>query len=198
MIQSGLNRRQFLTTGLAGALSAMSALNACGAALEAKIFPRPFAASRTVSSFASGLFFCEDAMPLILRRAIEAELDRTVVVPDSPADEHLQAEFFALLAVKCIAPFALRRAGYDRLATGVANGMLTPAFAPYHRQAICLLSSNTSAGNIRLWRECPRRDGRLLCRSLSPRRGITVRGHCSNSPTKAWMPRNPLGFGTLP
>src|SRR5258706_9388698 len=119
MIKSALNRRQFLTASLAGALSAASGLNATsGAALEGKIFPRPFAGSRTVASFASGLFFCEDVLPLTLSRAIEAELARTDVALDSLAEERQRAEFFAWLAVKCIAPRALRRAGYEALAAG--------------------------------------------------------------------------------
>jgi len=99
MIQSTLNRRQFVTTALAGALYAQSGVSALGTIFEGSIFLRPFAGSHTIASFAYGLLSCDDVydhvMPLTLRRAIEAELARTDVVADSVAEERRRAEFFA-------------------------------------------------------------------------------------------------------
>jgi hypothetical protein len=63
------NRRHVLTGGLPLALSACGGFGALDAAVAAPVFPRSFAGSRTVSSFASGLFFREDAMPISLNRA---------------------------------------------------------------------------------------------------------------------------------
>lgn len=83
------------------------------------------------------MFFCEDAMPIVLSSAIEAELARTDVPPDSEAEERRRGEFFAWLTVRVIAPAYLRRAGYDHLAAGCEeqsdlwNGMLASATAQH-------------------------------------------------------------------
>ena len=63
----------------------------------------------------------DEEMPLPLRRAIDAELDLADVVPETPTQERQCAEFFAWLAVRSIAPRALRRAGYDALAADCEN-----------------------------------------------------------------------------
>lgn len=128
MTQPALDRRTFLTFGLAGGLCALSGFCAQGAALDGPIVLKPFAQSRTVTTFAQGLFFHEDAMPLTLRRAIEAELVRADVPnhwywewhpadeasrqdSDADRDERRRAAFFARLAVEYLAPFALPNAG---------------------------------------------------------------------------------------
>jgi hypothetical protein len=121
MTQPALDRRTFLAFGVAGGIGALGAFGACGTVPDRPIVLKPFAHSRTVSSFAEGLFFCEDAMPLPLRRLIEAELARTDVVPEAPPQERERAAFFAWLAVRNIAPRALRRAGYEALAMGCEN-----------------------------------------------------------------------------
>ena len=121
MSQSVLHRRHFLTFGCAASAFWMSDLSARSATLDGRIFSRSFAGSRTVSSFASGLSWVEDKMPLALRRAIATELARTDAPSYSPADERGQAEFFAWLAMRVIAPRALRRAGYEALAVGCEN-----------------------------------------------------------------------------
>jgi hypothetical protein len=138
MIQSTPNRRQFMATGLAVALYGLSGFKACAAALEGPIFPRPFAGSRSVSTFASGLFFGDNGvMPVALSRAIEAELTRTDIPPDSFAEERRRAGFFAWLAVRHLAPLALRRAGFSELAldcekqSDLWNGMLASATAQH-------------------------------------------------------------------
>lgn len=131
------NRRHVLAGGLAVALSACGGFGPLHAAVAAPVFPRSFAGSRTVSSFASGLFFCEDAMPLTLSSAVEAELGRTALQHDSEAEERRRAEFFAWLTVRVIAPAYLRRAGYDHSAvrceeqTDLSNGMLASATAQH-------------------------------------------------------------------
>ena len=56
-------------------------------------------------------------MPLALSRAIDAELARSDVPAVSLAKERRQAEFFAGLATRVIAPRFLRRAGYEALAS---------------------------------------------------------------------------------
>lgn len=126
MVHSTLHRRQFLTVGVAATTLGLSAFGALGATLEGRIFPRPFAGSRTISSFASELLWSrllrsEDNMPLTLSRAIDAELARTDAPADSVAEERSQAEFFAWLAMRLIAPRTLRRAGYEALAAGCEN-----------------------------------------------------------------------------
>jgi hypothetical protein len=131
MIDSAPNRRHILATGVAGALCTLTGFGPFSAALAAPVFPHPFVGSRTVSRFADSLFFYEDVMPVALRRMIEAELARTDIAPDSPVEERLRAQFFAWLAVREIAPRALRRAGYDRMAVEVANGKLHPAGAQH-------------------------------------------------------------------
>jgi len=93
--------------------------------------PRSFAGSRTVSSFASGLLLAYEDVPPAMRRSIYAELDRTDGVPGDPVLERRQAQFFARLAVRTIAPRALRRAGYFRLAAAVSSEALAPAFAQH-------------------------------------------------------------------
>lgn len=131
------NRRHVVAGGLAAALGACSGFRPLRAAVAAPLFPRSFAGSRTVSSFASGLFFCEDVMPIALIRAIEAELARMDVPPDSEAEERRRAEFFAWLTVRVIAPDYLRRAGYDNLAvdcsrqTDLWKAMLASATAQH-------------------------------------------------------------------
>ncbi len=87
MTQPTLHRREFLTTGFAVSALALSGFGARGATIGRRILPRPFAGSRTISSFASGLFRSEDDMPVELRRAIDAELARTDVPVDSDAKE---------------------------------------------------------------------------------------------------------------
>jgi hypothetical protein len=109
------DRRQFLTFGLAGLVCSASGFDAGAASHKGKVFPLPFAGSRTVSSFASGLFFVDERVPPELRHAIQVELDRIDVRPDAHADERRRAEFFAWLAVRRIAPRYLRRAGYEAL-----------------------------------------------------------------------------------
>ena len=121
MVHFTPDRRQFLTTGLAVGLSTLCGFGVGGATLEGKTFPMPFAGSRTVANFASGLFFCEDDMPISLSHALDAGLARTDVVPDSHAEERRRAKFFAWLAVRCIAPRTLRRAGYEVLAADCKN-----------------------------------------------------------------------------
>jgi len=128
MIQSTLHRRQFLAAGIAAAALALWGTSASGGVnSEVRIFPRPFAGSRTISGFADELLFtdellhAENKMPLVLRRAIEAELARTDAPLDNLAKERCQAEFFAWLAVRTIAPRTLRRAGYETLAAGCEN-----------------------------------------------------------------------------
>src|SRR5262249_32105885 len=102
----------FLATG---AVCALGGVGVQGAALESGIFPlRSVVASSTVSCFASRLLSCEDVLPPISRGAIE--LARADLTPCTLAKERRCAEFFALLAVRRIAPRALRRAGYDALA----------------------------------------------------------------------------------
>lgn len=131
------NRRHVLASGLAIALSACGGFGPLHAAVAAPVFPRSFAGSRTVSSFASGLFSCEEAMPISLNRAIEAELDRAALQHDSEAEERRRAEFFAWLTVRVIAPAYLRRAGYDHAAvrceeqSDLWNGMLASATAQH-------------------------------------------------------------------
>ena len=119
-MKSALNRRRFLASGLAGALCAISG-SSVSAALAGGMFSRPLAGSSVVSSFASCLFLFEDQMPLALRRAIDTELDGIDVTPGKFADERPRAEFFAWLAVRCIVPLNLRRAGYDALAVDCQN-----------------------------------------------------------------------------
>lgn len=148
MTQPALDRRTFLTLGIAGGLCALGGFGAPGATLDEPIVLKPFAQSRTVTTFAQGLFFHEEAMPLTLRRAIEAELARADVPnrwywekhpaggasrPDSDADreERRRAAFFAWLAVEYLAPLALRRAGYEQMAIDVASGTLPPAGAQH-------------------------------------------------------------------
>lgn len=121
MIQPAVDRRTFLTSGFAGGLCTLSGFSARGAMRDGPIALMPFAHSRTVSGFAGGLFLCEDAMPTPLRRVLEAELTRTDVTPDAPGQERERAAFFAWLAVRNIAPRALRRAGYEALAVGCEN-----------------------------------------------------------------------------
>ncbi|MDA0990646.1 MAG: hypothetical protein O3A51_07840 [Verrucomicrobia bacterium] len=118
VIQPTLHRRQFLAAGIAGFTLALSAPYALGETLTGRIFPRRFGGSRTISSFATGLFWSEDEMPMALSRAIEAELARTNVPADSVAAERSHAEFFARLAMGVIAPRTLRHAGYEALAAG--------------------------------------------------------------------------------
>ena len=110
-----------MTTGIAGAVSALSGFRAGGTVINETFFPRPFAKSRTVSSFADGLFGAEDDMPPGLGSAIETELSRSDLQPDDDTKERRRAEFFASLAVRVIAPRTLRRAGYESLATECEN-----------------------------------------------------------------------------
>lgn len=132
-----LDRRRFLATTLGAALSAVIGANAFSAVLASGGSLRPFAESRVVSRYASGLFFSEEVMPPILRDAIQAEFDRTDVAQISLDEERRRAKFFALLAVRCIASAALRRAGYAALAaecegqTSLWEGMLAAAGAQH-------------------------------------------------------------------
>jgi hypothetical protein len=112
-------------------LHALSRPNAVAAAFPGTIFTRPFAGSRTVSGFTLALFSCEDLMPWTLGRAIEDELRRSDVALDSDAEERRRAAFLARLTVEALAPFALRRAGYLRMAADVASGTLPPAAAEH-------------------------------------------------------------------
>lgn len=118
MIRSLLLRRQFLSSSIAALMLPLSGPCARGATSSGGIFPRPFAGSDTISSFASGLFWAEEKMPPALNRAIDAELARTNVPADGVAAERYRAEFFAWLAMRVIAPRTLRRAGYEALAVG--------------------------------------------------------------------------------
>lgn len=136
-MQPALDRRTFLIFSLVGGLLCWAPSAPAGTVPDRPIVLKPFAGSRTISSFASGLFFCEDAMPISLNRAIEAELDRTALQHDSEAEERRRAEFFAWLTVRVIAPAYLRRAGYDHAAvrceeqSDLWNGMLASATAQH-------------------------------------------------------------------
>jgi hypothetical protein len=118
-------------------LSACSGYRPLRAAIAAPLFPRSFAGSPTVSSFASGLFFYEDVMPIALKGAVEAELARTDDTSDSEIEERRSSEFFAWLTVRVIAPAYLRRAGYHHLAadcekqSDLWNGRLASATAQH-------------------------------------------------------------------
>lgn len=116
MILPVLHRRQFMSAGIAAFTLVLSGPCAFGATPEEQVFPRPFAGSRTISGFASGLFWSEDDMPPALIRAIDAEFARTNETADSAAAERRQAELFAWLAMRVVAPRTLRRAGYAALA----------------------------------------------------------------------------------
>lgn len=113
---ASLARRSLLTFGLTAGVCALGDVGRRGPAPEPMFVLKPFARYRTVRSFAGCLLFYDEEMPLPLRRAIDAELDRADAVPATPAQERQCAEFFAWLAVRSIAPRALRRAGYDALA----------------------------------------------------------------------------------
>ena len=171
MVHFTPDRRQFLTTGLAVGLSTVCGFGVGGATLEGKTFPMPFAGSRTVANFASGLFFCEDDMPISLSHALDAGLARTDVVPDSHAEERRRAKFFAWLAVRCIAPrtpaprrLRSARGGLRESARLAARRRLRNG-AAYNRQVICLRSSDASARELRLWRQRTRFHLRILCQS---------------------------------
>jgi hypothetical protein len=101
VIESALNRRHFLATGVVGALCSLGGFSVQGAVLEDRIFPLRSVVSSTVSSFASCLFFCENVLPSALSRTIE--LARADVTPGAFAEERRCAEFFALLAVTRVA-----------------------------------------------------------------------------------------------
>lgn len=116
---------------LAGGLCATGGFGVARAALGPPVILKPFAHSRTVSRFAKRLFLYKDAMPLTLRRAIETELARTDVVRETTAQEREHAAFFSRLAVRNIAPRALRRAGYEQMAADLANEMRFPEMAQH-------------------------------------------------------------------
>ena len=118
MILRTSRRREFLSASIAASAIALGGLGRGSATFERGIFPRTFAGSRTVTSFATGLLFAEENMPLALTRWIDAELARTDVQLHSHAQERRQAEFFGWLAIHVVAPRALRRAGYEDLAVG--------------------------------------------------------------------------------
>lgn len=92
---------------------------------------RPFAESRAIRSFAEGLLGAFDGVPAALRLSIEAELDRSDGVSGDAGHERLRARFLARIAVGHIAPQALRRAGYARLAGEVSSGAICPSFAQH-------------------------------------------------------------------
>ncbi len=121
MTRSTSSRRDFLTGSLAVSALALSGLGARAATQAGSIFPRPFVGSRTVSNFASILYWYEDQMPAALRRALDNELARTDVPIDSVAQETSSAKLFASLAMRMIAPRSLRRAGYEALAVACEN-----------------------------------------------------------------------------
>lgn len=66
-----------------------------------------------------------------LRQAIEAELARTDMARETTAQEREHAAFFARLAVRNIAPRALRRAGYEQMAVDLANERRFPEMAQH-------------------------------------------------------------------
>lgn len=120
MIQPALKRRQFLSASIGVFTFPLSSLYGDGATPEKEIFPRPFAGSRTISNFAHTILY-NDHTPPALAQAIEAELARTNVPAESIATEQYQAEFFACLALRVIAPFSLRCVGYEELAASCEN-----------------------------------------------------------------------------
>ncbi|AGK58679.1 hypothetical protein HYPDE_35038 [Hyphomicrobium denitrificans 1NES1] len=147
-----MNRRTFITSGVAGGLWALGGFGALGAAREMPIVLKPFAHSRTVTTFAQGLFdhwhFADETDFPPLRQMIEAEFIQTgtpniydwdyrpatgPAPQDSEADkiERRSAAFFARLAIEHIAPCALRRAGFEQMAADVASGVLAPAAAQH-------------------------------------------------------------------
>lgn len=109
-------------------------------------------------------------MPVALSGAVEAELARTDVTPDSETEERWRAEFFAWLTVRVITPAYLRRAGYHHLAadcenqSDLWNGMLASATAQHTigKQHAC--SSTPRLANLRLRRDRPRLHRGVLCR----------------------------------
>lgn len=152
MTQPALDRLTFLAFGLAGGLSALGDFDVHAAVPDGPTVLKPFAHSRTVTTFAQGLFdhwhFADETNFPPLRQMIDAEFIRTgtpnihywnyhpAIGPapkDSEADkiERRRAAFFARLAVEYIAPRALRRAGFEQMAADVAGGMLSPAGAQH-------------------------------------------------------------------
>ncbi|WP_395665340.1 hypothetical protein [Methylocella sp.] len=137
-----------MISGVGAGLCAIGAPVAPGALREGPVVLKPFAHSHVVASFAQGLFFCDDAMPLPLSQALEAELARTDMPNDTPfswsqdgdgerakrdgdRQERRRADFFAQAAVDYFAPLALRRAGYGHMATDVASRTLRPSEAQH-------------------------------------------------------------------
>jgi len=116
MIQPTCSRRTFLNFGVASGVCALSGFGSASAMAREPMAIKPFAHSRTVSSFAAAFACFQDDMPRRLLRAFDAEFARGDVAPDAPEIDRKRAEFFAWLALRHIAPHALRRAGYDGLA----------------------------------------------------------------------------------
>lgn len=152
MMQPAPDRRTFLTFGLAAGLSALGSFDAHATMPDGTIALKPFAHSRTVTTFAQGLFghwhFADETDFPPIRQMIDAEFIRTSTpniyyweyrpatgpaLKDSDADriERRRAAFFARLAVEYIAPRALRHAGFEQMAADVASGVLAPAAAQH-------------------------------------------------------------------
>lgn len=142
MTTLALARRQALSAGIAASVLTMARNGVCKSVFEDGSLPRVFTGSRTVTTFAAGLLFVPE-LPSKLKHTITSQLRRADVYDYHPftrnngpetirtdtktyceADERRQAEFFAWLAVRIIAPRALRRAGYEALATGCEREQL--------------------------------------------------------------------------
>lgn len=152
MFQLTLDRRIFLTFGIAGGLSALGGFDVHAVTPFGPTILNPFAHSSTVTSFAQGLFghwhFADETDFPPLLQMIDTELIQTgtpniyrweyhqatgPIPKDNQADkiERRRAAFFARLAVEYIAPRALCRAGFEQMAADVASGVLSPAAAQH-------------------------------------------------------------------
>ena len=136
-MQPRIDRRTLLTIGMASSLYTIGGFRGHAALPDSPIALQPFAHSRTVTSFAKELLFQRDDMPRALRQAMTVGLERTDVVADLPAQERQRAAFLAWVAVRNIAPSALRRAGNEAQAAEceqqvcLSKGMIAAAGAQH-------------------------------------------------------------------
>lgn len=154
MTLSALNRRNFIRSGLLGGLGA---LGGSGALAAEVVLLKPFRYSHSIQRFVMSLFWYEEFMPRPLLYALEADqfppedawplhmkeepaifgaFRAMLQDPQHAAKERQRAEFFAQLAVRNIAPRALRRAGYvaqaDACAAPEGPWNLAAAGAQHH------------------------------------------------------------------
>ncbi len=136
-MKSVYNRRSAMTAAMALVLAPSGRSMARSAPRVPTLFPRPFAGSRTVTTFVQELLGHEWLVPIPLARELHIELTRPITQYDSYADEVQRAEVFAWFAIRTIAPRYLRQAGYGLEAencerqTSLREGALAAATAQH-------------------------------------------------------------------